>query len=102
MSDPIDNPVRDTVESEQFSVARKERTGIVTAARMHKTCIVRSETRVPHSRFGKIQIRRKKFYVHDPNGEASVGDVVSIVESRPISKLKCWRLLTVIKKAGTV
>lgn len=75
---------------------RKTRTGIVKATKMDKTIIVESIARVPHPRFKKIIKRSKKYYVHDEDGAAKVGDRVRIVETRPISKTKCWNLDEVI------
>lgn len=76
---------------------RKVRTGEVISAAMQKTIVVRSITRVPHPRFGKIVKRAKKFYAHDEKGEAKVGDRVAIMETRPLSKLKRWRLVEILK-----
>ena len=75
---------------------RKTRTGIVKATKMDKTIIVESIARVPHPRFKKIIKRSKKYYVHDENGEAKIGDRVRIVETKPLSKLKCWSLAEVL------
>ena len=75
---------------------RKTRIGIVKAAKMDKTIIVESVARVPHPRFKKIIKRSKKYYVHDEDGTAKIGDRVRIVETRPISKTKCWKLAEVI------
>ena len=76
---------------------RKTRSGEVISAKMNKTLVVKTITRVPHPRFGKIVKQVKKFHVHDENNEAAVGDRVSITETRPISRLKRWRLVKVIK-----
>ena len=76
---------------------RKERTGQVIAARMQKTIIVRVERRVPHPKFKKIVRVHKKFYAHDEKGEAKAGDRVLIRETRPLSKLKRWELVTILK-----
>lgn len=76
---------------------RKSRVGEVTAAKMQKTVIVETVTRVPHAKFGKIVKQVKKFYVHDEEGKAQVGDVVRISETRPLSKLKRWRLVEILK-----
>ena len=76
---------------------RKERTGEVIAARMQKTIIVRVERRVPHPKFKKIVRVHKKFYAHDEKSEAKAGDRVLIRETRPLSKLKRWELVTVLK-----
>ena len=76
---------------------RKSRIGEVTANKMHKTVVVETVTRVPHAKFGKIIKQVKKFYVHDEEGKAQVGDVVRISETRPLSKLKRWRLVEILK-----
>ena len=76
---------------------RKERTGEVIAARMQKTIIVRVERRVPHPKFKKIVRVHNKFYAHDEKGEAKAGDRVLIRETRPLSKLKRWELVTILK-----
>jgi len=76
---------------------RKSRVGEVTANKMRKTVVVKTITRVPHAKFGKIIKQVKKFYVHDEEGKAQIGDVVRITETRPISKLKRWRLVEILK-----
>src|SRR5262245_1736225 len=76
---------------------RKTRVGEVVSDAMDKTVVVRTVTRVPHQKFGKIVKHVKKFYVHDEKNEAKVGDRVSIMESRPLSRLKRWRLIEVLK-----
>ncbi len=75
---------------------RKTRVGIVVSTSMDKTIVVEYTNRVPHPRFKKIIKRSKKFYAHDENGEAAVGDKVSIIETKPISKKKCWKLQEVL------
>ena len=77
---------------------RKTRTGEVVSDRMNKTIVVRTVTRVPHPRFGKIVKQMKKFYVHDEENKAKTGDTVRIMETRPLSKLKRWRLVEVLQK----
>jgi small subunit ribosomal protein S17 len=77
---------------------RKTRTGQVISDRMNKTIVVRTVTRVPHARFGKIVKQMKKFYVHDEENKAKTGDTVRIMETRPLSKLKRWRLVEVLQK----
>ncbi len=76
---------------------RKTRFGEVISNKMDKTLVVKTITRVPHPRFGKIVKQVKKFHVHDENNEANIGDRVSIMEIRPMSRLKHWRLVEVIK-----
>jgi len=88
--------------SEQASEAtsrphlRKTRVGNVVSTKMDKTIVVEYTARVPHPRFKKIVKRTKKFYAHDEKSEAVVGDKVRIEETRPISKLKCWKLAEVL------
>ena len=78
--------------------SRKTRTGQVISSRMNKTIVVRSVTRVPHPKFGKIVKQMKKFYAHDEENKAKPGDTVRIMETRPLSKLKRWRLVEVLQK----
>src|SRR2546423_13109123 len=77
---------------------RKTRTGQVISSSMNKTIVVRSVTRVPHPKFGKIVKQMKKFYAHDEENKAKMGDTVRIMETRPLSKLKRWRLVEVVQK----
>jgi small subunit ribosomal protein S17 len=76
---------------------RKERVGQVVSTKMLKTAVVESTTRVPHAKFGKIVKQVKRFYAHDEDGKAQVGDTVRIMETRPLSRLKRWRLVEIIK-----
>ncbi len=76
---------------------RKERVGQVVSTKMAKTAVIETTTRVPHAKFGKIVKQVKRFYAHDEEGKAQVGDTVLIAETRPLSKLKRWRLVEVIK-----
>jgi small subunit ribosomal protein S17 len=78
--------------------ARKTRTGEVISSSMNKTIVVRTVTRVPHPKFGKIVKQMKRFYVHDEQNQAKAGDTVRIMETRPLSKLKRWRLVEVVRK----
>ena len=75
----------------------KTRVGVVTSAKMVKTIVVEVERRVPHPRFKKIVRKTSKFYAHDENGQAKEGDKVLIEETRPLSKLKRWNLVEVLK-----
>ena len=75
---------------------RKTRVGVVTSTKMDKTIVVEYVARVPHPNFKKIVKKSKKFYAHDENSTAKVGDKVRIVETRPLSKLKCWELVEVL------
>jgi small subunit ribosomal protein S17 len=76
---------------------RKTRVGEVVSDAMDKTIVVKTITRVPHPKFGKIIKRATKFHAHDEKNEAKVGDRVSIMETRPLSRLKRWRLVEVLK-----
>ncbi|HEY8965087.1 MAG TPA: 30S ribosomal protein S17 [Candidatus Methylacidiphilales bacterium] len=76
---------------------RKERTGTVVSAKMSKTIVVRVDRRVPHPRYKKIVNVTKKFYAHDEQGTAKEGDRVVIRETRPLSRLKRWELVEVLK-----
>jgi small subunit ribosomal protein S17 len=76
---------------------RKERVGQVVSTKMSKTLVVETTTRVPHAKFGKIIKQVKRFYAHDEEGKAQLGDTVRIAETRPLSKLKRWRLVEIIK-----
>ncbi len=78
--------------------SRKTRTGEVISSSMNKTIVVRTVTRVPHPKFGKIVKQMKRFYAHDEKNQAKAGDMVCIMETRPLSKLKRWRLVEVIQK----
>ena len=75
---------------------RKTRVGVVVSDKMDKTIVVEYVARVPHPKFKKIVKKSKKFYAHDENSTAKVGDKVRIVETRPLSKLKCWELAEVL------
>ncbi len=77
---------------------RKERVGEVTSTKMAKTIVVRVERRFPHPRFKKVVTEYNKFYAHDEKQEARVGDRVRIQETRPLSRLKRWRLVEVVER----
>lgn len=76
---------------------RKTRVGQVVSNKADKTIVVETVTRVPHARFGKIVKQIKKYHAHDEENTAQVGDTVRIMETRPISKLKRWRIVEVLK-----
>src|ERR1035441_923682 len=77
---------------------RKQRVGEVVSNKMTKTIVVRVERRYPHAQFKKIVTSYKKFYAPDEKAEAKVGDTVRIEESRPLSKLKRWKLIAVVER----
>ncbi len=78
---------------------RKVRQGVVVSAQNDKTIVVQIRERKPHRVYGKMMNSTKKFHAHDENNEAGVGDTVRIMETRPVSKLKRWRLLEIVEKA---
>ena len=78
---------------------RKTRTGVVVSDKMDKTVVVAIRTRVKHPLYGKIMNRTKKFKVHDEENQCGIGDTVKIMETRPLSKEKHWRLVEIIEKA---
>jgi small subunit ribosomal protein S17 len=79
---------------------RKERQGKVISNKMAKTIVVQVQRRFPHPQYKKVITAYSKFYAHDEKGEAKVGDVVLIRETRPLSKLKRWRLTQVVERAA--
>ncbi|MEX0907988.1 MAG: 30S ribosomal protein S17 [Gemmatimonadota bacterium] len=87
------------MQNETDRNSRKVRTGTVLSDKMEKTVVVGVKRRVPHPLYGKQVARTKKYYAHDEDGQASVGDLVRIVETRPLSKQKRWRLVEVVQKA---
>ncbi|WP_029687941.1 30S ribosomal protein S17 [Thermoanaerobacter sp. A7A] len=78
---------------------RKVRIGTVVSNKMQKTIVVAVEDRVRHPLYGKTIKRTKKFKVHDENNACNVGDIVKIMETRPLSKEKRWRLVEIVKRA---
>ena len=79
--------------------ARKVREGIVGSTKMDKTAVVVVTDRVRHKRYNKTLQRHAKFYVHDETNDLNTGDRVRIVETRPLSKLKRWRVLEIVERA---
>ena len=77
---------------------RKVRVGEVVSNKMTKTIVVRVERRFPHPQYKKIVTAYKKFYAHDEKAEAKLGDTVRIEETRPLSKLKRWKLLEIVER----
>ncbi len=78
---------------------RKERIGIVTSNKMEKSIVVSEVKRVKHPMYGKFVLKTKKYVVHDDLNDCKIGDKVKIMETRPISKSKCWRLVEIIERA---
>lgn len=78
---------------------RKTRQGVVVSDANDKTCVVEIKERKPHPIYGKMITTTKKFHAHDEHNEAHIGDTVSIMETRPLSKMKRWRLVKIVEKA---
>ena len=81
---------------------KREMVGEVVSDKMEKTIVVEVSRRVRHPQYLKVVTKHKKFYAHDEKSEASVGDRVRIIECRPLSKLKRWRLAEVVEKATRI
>ena len=81
---------------------KNEKLGEVVSTKMAKTIVVAVSRRVPHPLYKRIVNKRKKFYAHDEDGVAKMGDIVRIIECRPLSKLKRWRLGEVVRKAALI
>lgn len=77
---------------------RKTRIGLVTSNKMEKTITVTVERKVKHPIYGKFLKKTTKFMAHDEKNECSIGDVVKIMETRPLSKNKCWRMVDIVEK----
>jgi len=78
---------------------RKERIGVVTSAKMDKSIVVAVERKVKHPMYGKFVKKTTKFVAHDEKNDSNTGDTVRIMETRPLSKTKCWRLVEVVERA---
>ena len=102
MADITNNPGTTTTATSAGRGHRKERVGEVISNKMAKTIVVRVTRRFPHPKFKKVITGYKKLYAHDEKAEAKVGDTVRIEETRPLSKLKRWRLVAVVEKGSGV
>ena len=78
---------------------RKERIGVVTSNKMEKSIVVSEVKRVKHPMYGKFVLNTKKYVAHDDTNECNIGDTVKIMETRPLSKSKCWRLVEILERA---
>ncbi|HXU26193.1 MAG: 30S ribosomal protein S17 [Bacteroidia bacterium] len=92
----MENKVESTEATRNF---RKEKVGVVTSNKMEKSIVVAVERKVKHAKYGKFLNKTSKFVAHDEKNECTIGDTVRIMETRPLSKTKCWRLVEVIEKA---
>jgi small subunit ribosomal protein S17 len=104
MSEDTTNEAEETTDTETSApvatrAARKVREGVVTSTKMDKTIVVTVTDRVRHAKYNKFVLRTKKLYTHDETNDAGVGDKVRVMETRPMSKNKRWRLVEVLERA---
>lgn len=78
---------------------RKEKVGVVTSNKMQKSIVVAVERKVKHPKYGKFLNKTSTFTAHDEKNECNIGDTVRIMETRPLSKNKCWRLVEIVERA---
>ena len=78
---------------------RKERVGVVVSNKMEKSIVVSEVKKVKHPMYGKFVLKTKKYTVHDEKNDCNIGDTVKIMETRPLSKSKCWRMVEIIERA---
>ena len=78
---------------------RKERVGVVISNKMEKSIVVSEVKKVKHPMYGKFVLKTKKYIVHDEKNDCNIGDTVKIMETRPLSKSKCWRMAEIIERA---
>src|SRR3979409_1173006 len=89
-------------ETEAKKALKNEKVGEVVSTKMQKTIVIEVSRRVPHPLYKRIIGKRKKFYAHAQTGDAKMGDIVRIIECRPLSKLKRWRLDGIVRRAPQV
>jgi small subunit ribosomal protein S17 len=87
------------MEEKKVRNLRKERIGIVVSDKMDKSIVVAEKRKVKHPIYGKFVNKTTKFHVHDEKNDCNVGDTVRIMETRPLSKTKCWRLVEIMERA---
>jgi small subunit ribosomal protein S17 len=78
---------------------RKERVGVVVSNKMEKSIVVSEVKKVKHPMYGKFVLKTKKYIAHDEKNDCNIGDTVKIMETRPLSKSKCWRMVEIIERA---
>ncbi len=87
------------MEENKVRNLRKERIGVVVSNKMDKTIVVEVKRKVKHPIYGKFVNKTTKFYAQDDKNECNIGDLVRIMETRPLSKTKCWRLVEITERA---
>ena len=98
-AEPVEKQEAGAQRSRRERGQRKERRGVVVSSAMDKTVVVRVDSVKPHPRYKKVVRRSTKIHAHDERNVAAVGDVVRVVETRPLSKTKSWRLVEVVEAA---
>jgi small subunit ribosomal protein S17 len=91
--------ISSTMEENKERNLRKERIGVVVSNKMEKTIVVAEKRKVKHPIYGKFVNKTTKFYAHDEANSCNIGDTVLIMETRPLSKNKCWRLVEILERA---
>jgi len=94
---PEESETTDAASSPRHN--RKTREGLVVSDKMDKTAVVAVIERVRHAKYGKFMVRTKRLYAHDETNDANVGDKVRVMETRPLSKNKRWRVIEVVERA---
>src|ERR1700712_596066 len=94
-----DSTVTEVAAADQDRNARKVREGLVVSDKMDKTVVVSVEDRVKHAMYGKVLRRTSKYKAHDENNECGIGDRVLLMETRPLSATKRWRVVEILEKA---
>jgi len=92
-------PSRSRTKIDMERNLRKERVGVVVSNKMDKSIVIMVERKVKHPLYGKFVKKSTKFMAHDEKNEANIGDTVRIMETRPLSKNKCWRLVEIVERA---
>ncbi len=93
------NRINSAMEEKKVRNLRKERVGTVVSNKMDKTIVVAEKRKTKHPIYGKFVSRTTKFYAHDEKNDCNIGDLVKIMETRPLSRNKCWRLVEIIERA---
>ncbi|MFW6277249.1 MAG: 30S ribosomal protein S17 [Prolixibacteraceae bacterium] len=87
------------MEENKVRNLRKEKIGVVVSNKMNKTIVVAEKRKMKHPMYGKFVNKTTKFHAHDDKNDCNIGDLVRIMETRPLSKSKCWRLVEIIERA---
>ena len=96
---PNESTESTTAETADARNARKTREGIIVSNKMDKTAVVAVVERVRHPKYGKFMMRTKKLYAHDETNDVNIGDRVRVMETRPLSKNKRWRVVEILERA---